>query len=102
MSPRRVSPGVVSSSVTALLALTVVACSEADNGESYERVETNLYVDSNALWPTMPIPVCWDAPVAGHEQARWVVAEAIAQTWERNSGARFEGWNECTAEDQGV
>jgi hypothetical protein len=60
------------------------------------------YALTSALWTINPIPVCWEEMDPQFAQARAAVREAVANTWERHSRARFSGWQQCAPNNGGV
>jgi hypothetical protein len=56
-----------------------------------------------AKWPYNFVPVCWENPAAADENERGWVHQAVARTWEKQSGLRFtEKWEPCAGNNQGV
>lgn len=55
-----------------------------------------------ARWPFDNIFVCWESSARGHPDQRRLVQEAIAETWDRESGLAFVGWGECQAGSRGI
>lgn len=56
-----------------------------------------LYLDQPWRWPSNEIPVCWmdsDDSQATRDN-RATVREAVRDSWEKVSNARFTGWGQC-------
>jgi hypothetical protein len=64
--------------------------------------EAELYVASSTLWWPLTIPVCWENPSLYDNVQRQWVRDAVARTWEANSGVRFTGWGTCATTSSGV
>jgi hypothetical protein len=69
--------------------------------EDMRNTAADLYVASSTLWRPMSIPVCWENPGADATQRQWV-RNAVARTWEAESGVRFTGWGTCPATSSGI
>ncbi|MEQ1551200.1 M12 family metallopeptidase [Sphingorhabdus sp.] len=46
------------------------------------------------------IPVCWDT--GGFDQQKQWVRDAVARTWEQESGVAFTGWGNCSGNARGI
>lgn len=80
------------------LAFVALSGLAQDSGIDFPRVDQQLAnygsVDWSARWDRNVISVCWlDHPEFAQER-RWV-RDAVAKTWEANSGARLVGWRNC-------
>lgn len=69
--------------------------------------EERLIVDklfplSAAKWPFNLAFVCWENPTQENAQGRQWVRDAVANSWEKSSGIRFMGWQECAATTVGI
>ncbi|MFT3712894.1 MAG: hypothetical protein QM817_35025 [Archangium sp.] len=54
-----------------------------------------LYVDTNRLWKTKNIAVCWESSDNATERG-WVQS-AVTNSWQARSGLTFSGWGTCPA-----
>ncbi len=70
--------------------------------EAMRNTAAELYVASSTLWRPMSIPVCWENPGANDGTQRQWVRDAVARTWEAESGVRFTGWDTCPATSSGI
>lgn len=76
-------------------------------GEYFKRFENShvspyANVLSGSVWPSPKIYVCWMDPKDSDEAERIIVREAIAETWEKNSGLIFAGWERCAEKSKGI
>ncbi len=61
-----------------------------------------LYVDTNTLWASPRISVCWENATAANATERAWVQSATENTWENVSAVDFIGWQPCTASSGGI
>jgi hypothetical protein len=55
-----------------------------------------------AIWPNRRIFACWEELSEAQSSDRNLVRAAVTRTWERESAARFVGWQRCAAENAGI
>ena len=65
-------------------------------------INNKAYPLMSAKWPFNVVFVCWENPTPGDRDARELVRQAVAETWERHSALEFHGWNACTPNFKGV
>lgn len=71
----------------------LAACGVQENHEDYD---LQGYYTTNSVWPKNNLVVCWqDSPDAEYAMEKAWVKVRITDTWQKNSGLRFSGWNEC-------
>lgn len=99
-SPRR-RARVRRASAFALAAALAAGC-DAETIEPVDLGVTDqpLYVDSDAIWPSANIDVCWETTGFATEKA-WV-RDSLAATWEAASAVRFRGWDDCDPGEDGI
>ncbi|NUO51013.1 MAG: hypothetical protein HOV80_19330 [Polyangiaceae bacterium] len=96
--------------VAALLSLlastvSVLGCApptDVDELESTEEETDNLFVDSDTIWPSTEIPVCWVNTGAQDAAAMEWTRDAVKKTWESVSQVRFVGWGTCNGTKTGI
>lgn len=72
---------------------------------SAENIQTSEYpltVAKSTIWADPTIRVCWEQSDAVHATARQWVRDAIAETWEKESAVRFQGWDTCSSNSKGI
>jgi len=79
---------------------SILAC----RGPSTEAVQVQgteqpLYVFTDTVWQG-PIPVCFTEP--GFTKERQWLRSAVENSWQRESGAKFTGWGDCTSDTTGI
>ena len=60
---------------------------------------------SRWVWPPLEpkiIFVCWENPTQEHSQQMNAVRKAVTDTWQANSGLRFQGWSQCALASVGI
>lgn len=62
-------------------------------------IEDRGYALSQAKWPTLRIPLCWEKFPDHEKESRKLVQLAIQETWERYSPVRFVGWDIACSPD---
>jgi hypothetical protein len=88
---------------SAILAASVAtsACvTTADESESVEAANDELYVASTKIWSNPVIPVCWEQAGFATEKA-WI-RSALSQAWEAESAVAFTGFGQCVAGATGL
>ncbi len=70
--------------------------------EDMRHTASELYVASYKLWRPMTVPVCWENPGPDDGTQRQWVRDAVARTWEAESGVRFTGWDTCQSSSSGI
>ena len=70
-------------------------------GVTFEKIDPALSdygaVDQSAIWRISTISVCWLNHPEFTDGRKWV-REAVLETWEANSSAKFVGWRDCGSE----
>jgi hypothetical protein len=61
-----------------------------------------LSVRESGIWENLTITVCWENPSQSNAQQRTWVKEAIEDTWQKESGLRFIGWQTCATSAKGI
>jgi hypothetical protein len=56
----------------------------------------------STIWPSLDIPVCWEALSPDQAQERTWVRSAVQATWEQHSALRFVGWEACAPSSRGI
>jgi hypothetical protein len=86
--------------VSVALCSALVGCGFDVDGpreeEAIESVSEELWVKSSAVWRSLTIPVCWQAPAAADAVARGWVKDQVTKLWQNNSQLKFTGWGTCT------
>jgi len=59
-----------------------------------------IAADTNAIWQTKTVNVCWRVPGFASEK-KWV-QEAVEESWEMFGDVDFTGWNTCTNTSKGI
>jgi transcription initiation factor IIF auxiliary subunit len=62
----------------------------------------NAFALEGMKWTTNSIAVSWENPSQENEAERNWVQEAITETWQKNSGIQFTGWNAATDQSKGI
>jgi len=93
----------------ALCAVAAAGCGDEAADESITSVESELFPNSDTIWTSLSIPVCWVNPStdAVQKAQRAAVREQIRFTWEAFSLVRFTGgtatdWGTCAASSKGI
>lgn len=70
----------------------------SDEGQ-YARIviddEKYGYFLRSSEWKSRTVNVCWETSAEGFSDEKKIVRKAIADTWQRNSGITFAGWDNC-------
>ncbi len=91
------SPGRPMKALLAALALWSLApLTQAENGAPRSATLGKL------RWATTSIPVCWETMAPSEELLRETVRQAIAMTWEKHSGLRTTGWQQCQPNEAAI
>ncbi len=63
-----------------------------------------LVLGTNAVWRDPDIPVCWESPASGADEAiaREWTRSAVRASWEKVSNVSFEGWGVCATDAGGI
>jgi len=87
---------------TALLLCYSLACSDHEAIDDHVDHDDKAYVNTDSLWLTAVIPVCWENPKATSQSDRNRVKSVVEKTWQANSRLTFLGWNTCKADSRGI
>ncbi|AFZ57273.1 peptidase M12A astacin [Anabaena sp. PCC 7938] len=72
----------------------------AGRAQDIGKIEQPLIVERSNLWSARQISVCWET--GGNNVEKQWVRDAIAQTWEKESSARFINWGDCQNNSKGI
>ena len=61
-----------------------------------------LAVMKSGIWASSTCDVCWQNPDPTNATERNWVRQAIANTWEKESGFKFTGWGTCNSNSKGI
>ena len=93
---------IVVHTLTALLLCSSLACSDHELLDDHADHDDKAYVNTDSLWLTAAIPVCWENPNATSQSDRNRVKSVVENTWQANSRLTFLGWNKCKANSKGI
>ena len=71
-------------------------------GEAAPGSSTRTATLSKLRWATSTIPVCWETMRPEEGERRAVLRQAIAMTWEKHSGLRTTGWQQCQPKEAAI
>ena len=71
-------------------------------GEELGETREALFIESDTIWRSLKVPVCWENGTDGNVTERGWVSSALARTWERHSLVDFTEWDACSAGDPGI
>jgi hypothetical protein len=66
------------------------------SGEDVAQDSDPLLVQTDVLWPSNVINVCWTNGTQYPTERTWV-QQAIEASWQQSSGVDFQGWGNCPA-----
>lgn len=66
------------------------------------RAQDRAFPLTRAIWPNATIPVTWENPTPDNAQEREWVREAVARTWQAESGLTFTGWGPSQPNSEGI
>lgn len=82
--------------------ISLMILSPSESNALGEAPNFKLYGLFSAKWKTTKISVCWENPTNSNQQGRTWTKDVIADSWERHSDLKFQGWGKCDSASKGI